>query len=84
MIDTMMAKSANVEDVLEMFSRYNLEWMSKAQMFIVDKSGDSAIVEGDTVVRNCDAYQVISLMRKVQVTLRHGGMLVRIRIPGKR
>ena len=67
MIDTMMAKYASVEEVLEMFSQYNLEWMSKAQMFIVDKSGDSAIVEGETVVRNCDAYQVVTNFRLSKV-----------------
>ena len=63
MIDTMMAKCATVEDVLDMFSRYNLEWMSKAQMFIVDKSGDSAIIEGEAVIRNCDNYQVVTNFR---------------------
>jgi len=63
MIDTMMAECATVEDVLNMFSQYNLEWMSKCQIFIVDKSGDSAIIEGDTVIRNCEAYQVVTNFR---------------------
>ncbi len=62
-IDTMMAKCSTVEEVIDMFSRYNLEWMSKAQMFIVDKSGDSAVVEGETVVRNYDAYQIVTNFR---------------------
>jgi hypothetical protein len=63
MIDTMMAKNALVEDVIDMFSKYNLEWMSKVQMFIVDKTGDSAIIEGDTVIQSSDAYQVVTNFR---------------------
>jgi hypothetical protein len=61
--DTMMAKCATVEDVLEMLSQYHLEWNPKIQMFVVDKTGDSAIIEGETVVRNCDAYQVVTNFR---------------------
>ena len=61
--DTIMAKCATVEDVLEMLSRYHLEWNPKIQMFVVDKTGDSAIIEGETVVRNCDAYQVVTNFR---------------------
>jgi hypothetical protein len=61
--DTMMAKCATVEDVLEMLSKYYLEWNPKIQMFVVDKTGDSAIIEGETIVRNSDAYQVVTNFR---------------------
>jgi hypothetical protein len=67
MIDTMMAKYATVENVIDVFSKYNLGWMSKAQMFIVDKSGDSAIIEGDAVVRNCNAHQVVTNFRQSMI-----------------
>ena len=60
MIDTMLAELATVEEVLDMFSQYNLEWMSKGQMFIVDKSGDAAIIEGDEVIRKSGSYQVVT------------------------
>jgi len=63
MIDTMMATCANVEDVLDIFSKYNLEWMEKAQIFIVDKSGASAIIEGDEVTRKNGSYQVVTNFR---------------------
>ena len=61
--DTLMAKCATVGDVLEMLSKYNLEWNPKIQMFVVDKAGDSAIIEGEAVVRNCGAYQVVTNFR---------------------
>ena len=61
--DTMMAKCATVEDVLEMLSKYYFEWNPKIQMFVVDKKGDSAIIEGETIVRNRDVYQVVTNFR---------------------
>jgi hypothetical protein len=61
--DTTMAKCATVKDVLELYSKYHFKWNPKIQMFVVDKNGDSAIIEGDTVVRNCDAYQVVTNFR---------------------
>ena len=65
--DTMMAECTTVEDVLEMLSKYYLEWNPKIQMFVVDKTGDSAIVEGETVVRNFDAYQVVTNFRPSRI-----------------
>ena len=65
--DTMMAKCATVEDVLALFNKYYFEWNPKIQMFVVDKNGDSAIIEGDAVIRNCDAYQVVTNFRLSRV-----------------
>ena len=61
--DTVMAKCATVDDVLEMLSKYYIQWNPKIQMFVVDKKGNSIIIEGDAVVRNCDAYQVVTNFR---------------------
>jgi hypothetical protein len=65
--DTMMAKCATVEDVLQLFSKYYLEWNPKIQMFVVDRKGDSAILEGETVVRNRASYQVVTNFRLSKV-----------------
>ena len=65
--DTMMAKCATVDDVLAMFGKYNLEWMDDIQVFVVDRNGDSAIIESDAVIRNCDAYQVVTNFRLSRV-----------------
>jgi penicillin V acylase-like amidase (Ntn superfamily) len=59
-IDTMVATCATVEDVIEMFSLYNLEFMSKFQMFVVDKTGDAAVIEGDEIVRKSGQYQIVT------------------------
>ena len=59
-IDTMAAECATVEEVLDLFSRYNLEFMLKFQMFVVDKTGDTAIIEGDDIIRKSGSYQVVT------------------------
>jgi hypothetical protein len=59
-IDRMAAECATVGEVLDMFDQYNLEFMSKFQMFVVDKSGDAAIVEGDHIIRKSGSYQVVA------------------------
>jgi hypothetical protein len=46
-----------------MFSKYNLDWMEKAQIFVVDKSGASAIIEGDDVILKNGSYQVVTNFR---------------------
>ena len=59
-IDTMTSTCATVEDVIKMFSGMNLEFMLKFQMFIVDKKGDAAIIEGDEIVRKSGQYQIVT------------------------
>lgn len=67
-IDTMAGTCATVEDVIEMFSQYNLEFMKKFQMFIVDKTGDAAIIEGDEIVRKTGSYQIVTGFHQSRVT----------------
>jgi hypothetical protein len=55
-----MADCATVEEALDFFNRYNLEFMLKFQLLIVDKTGDSAIIEGDRIVRKKNQYQVVT------------------------
>jgi hypothetical protein len=58
--DKFMADCATVEEALDFFNRYNLEFMLKFQLLIVDKTGDSAIIEGDRIVRKKNQYQVVT------------------------
>ena len=51
MTDTMLAQCSTVGEVLDMFGQYHLEFMAKFQMFVEDKSGDAAIIEGDDIIR---------------------------------
>ena len=58
--NTMAAWCATVKDVLDMLDQYNLGFMSKFQMFVVDRSGDAAIIEGDGIIRKSGSYQVVT------------------------
>jgi choloylglycine hydrolase len=51
---------ATVDEVLEEFDKYNLEYMHSHQIFIADKNGNSAIIEGDEVILKNDYYQVVT------------------------
>jgi hypothetical protein len=66
-IDTMAAKCTTVKEVLDMFGQYNLDFMLKFQMFVVDKSGDAAIIEGDDIIRKSGPYQVVTNFHQSKV-----------------
>jgi hypothetical protein len=66
-IDKFMSECATVTEVLDLFDNYNLEFMLKFQMFIVDKTGDSAIIEGDDIIRKTGSYQVVTNFHQSKV-----------------
>ncbi len=55
-----LAKCSNVSEVLEIFDQYNLEGMYFIQVFVVDKYGDSVIIEGDDIVYREGDFQVVT------------------------
>ena len=60
LIDKVMSECATVDEVLEIFDRYNLAFMKRLMFFIADEYGDSAIIEGNTVLRKKGKYQVVT------------------------
>ena len=65
--DSFLAECATVNDVLKLFENYNLEFMSEYQLFFVDRTGDSVIIEGDHTIRKKGPYQVVSNFLQSQV-----------------
>jgi hypothetical protein len=55
-----MEVCSTVNEVIEIFNMYNLEFMENFQYFIVDKYGDSAIIEGDEIIYKDSNYQVVT------------------------
>jgi choloylglycine hydrolase len=51
---------STVDELLEIFDMYNLEFMDDFQYFVVDRFGDSAIIEGDEVIHRQGRYQVVT------------------------
>jgi hypothetical protein len=60
LMDKVMSECATVEEALQIFDTYNLKFMERAMFFIADERGDSAIIEGDEVIRKAGKYQVIT------------------------
>ncbi|MGD9307759.1 MAG: hypothetical protein PVG51_01400 [Desulfosarcina sp.] len=58
--EILLAECATVEEVTARFDHYKLEFMRTFQIFIADKSGRSAIIEGDKIVRKSGWYQVVT------------------------
>ena len=55
-----METCSTVEEVLTIFDQYNLDFMADFQYFIVDRFGNSAIIEGDEIIYREGNYQVIT------------------------
>lgn len=64
LMDKVMEECAGVEEALRMFGKYDLQFMRGNQTFIGDGTGDSAIIEGDIILRKSGKYQVLSNFRQ--------------------
>jgi len=53
-----MRECASVDEALKLIDNYNLQYFRRFQVMIVDKSGDSAIIEGDVIQRKKGNFQV--------------------------
>lgn len=55
-----LATCTTVEEALSVIDQYNLEILSETQVFIADKYGDAAIIEGDDIIRKSGNFQVVT------------------------
>jgi len=67
LMDKVMSECATVDEALKIFDRYSLKFMEQAMFFIADERGDSAIIEGDEVLRKEGKYQIITNFYQSQV-----------------
>lgn len=67
LLDKFMSECATVDEVLELLDKYNLKFMEPAMYFVADERGDSAIIEGDEVIRKQGRYQIITNFYQSQV-----------------
>ena len=65
--DKFMAECATVKEVLDLFDNYYLEQMSNFQLLVVDRTGDSVIIERDQTIRKTGSYQVAANFLQSQV-----------------
>ncbi len=57
---------STVEDVLEVFDQYNLDFLENLQLMVSDATGASIIIEGDPIHLKQDYYQVVTNFRLSQ------------------
>ncbi len=61
-----MEECSTVEDVLEVFDQYNLDFLKTIQLMISDATGASVIIEGDAIYFKQNYYQVVTNFRLSQ------------------
>jgi hypothetical protein len=64
MIDEVMSRSATVDEALAFFDRYRRSGLETGQLFFGDRTGDSAIVEGNATLHKEGSYQVATNFRR--------------------
>jgi hypothetical protein len=64
MFDEAMARSATVDEALVYYEKYSRTGLEGGQLFFGDKAGNSAIVEGDAIIRKKGAYQIATNFRQ--------------------
>jgi hypothetical protein len=62
-----MEECSTVEDVLEVFDQYNLDFLETMQLMVSDATGASVIIEGDPLHIKQDYYQVVTNFRLSQI-----------------
>ena len=55
-----MEECSNLDEVLDVFDDYNLEFLENCQLITADNNGDSAIIEGDDIILKEGNYQVVT------------------------
>jgi hypothetical protein len=58
-----MEECSTVEDVLEVFGQYNLDFLETMQLMVSDAAGASLIIEGDLVHIKQNFYQIVTNFR---------------------
>lgn len=67
LVDKIMAECETVEQAAAMAAGYAFKDREAACLFLGDKSGNSAIIDGDAVLRKNGRYQVLTNYRQAQV-----------------
>ena len=61
-----MEECSTVEDILEVFDQYNLDFLETMQLMVSNATGASVIIEGDPIHIKQDYYQVMTNFRLSQ------------------
>jgi hypothetical protein len=65
LVDEVMSRSANIQDVIATGSRWNHPAGEYSQSFFGDRFGDSVIIDGDRILRKQGSFQIATNFRLV-------------------
>ena len=63
LMEKCMEECSSVDDVLALFDNYNLAFLENCQIMVVDRTGNSVIIEGDDMTFKEDSFQVVTNFR---------------------
>jgi len=63
-----LEECATVDEVIALFSQYDIAWLEYAQLMFGDRSGNSVIIEGDSLIVNRGGFQVATNFYQSQVS----------------
>ncbi len=63
LMEKCMEECSSLSEVLLIFYQYNLQFLEYAQVIVVDRSGNSAIIGGDDITMKKGPYQVVANFR---------------------
>jgi hypothetical protein len=63
MIDEAISVYSTVDEVVAFYERYSRPGMEAGELFFGDRTGNSAVIEGDAVIRKRGSYQVATNFR---------------------
>ena len=66
LVDEILSRSANVQDVLDITGQWNRMGGEYAQFLYGDRFGDSVILDGDTILRKQGSFQLATNFRLVE------------------
>lgn len=58
LVERAMSECSTVEEVIDLFQRYNLKFMERSMFMFGDRKGNSAIIEGDEIILKEGHYQI--------------------------
>lgn len=62
-----MKSCSSVKEVIELFKKYNIDFLGNAQLMFVDKDGNSVIIEGDEFIVKDQDYQLATNFYQSQI-----------------
>jgi hypothetical protein len=63
LMEKCMEECSSVDEVLDVFSQFNLRFLENGQVMVVDRNGDSVIIEGDDITMKDGIFQIVTNFR---------------------